>query len=259
MKRGQWHAKTWIATFAVLWLSHAAAQEPLFSAEYRVASGGAFVLGRADYTLTEQSRHRYEYRNTIRTTGLVAWFREETVVERSVWSPLAGALKPHEYSYSRTGGGKEKYETLVFDWDRGVAVGRNGEREWRHTLSPSTIDKLLVTLALMRDLAQNTAPLVYPIADIDKLKAYRFERMGEESVDTPVGSFQAIKLKRIRDPRSKKSTVLWCAPELGVLPVRIDQRQKSGATFQMTLQRVSGWERLKAILAPRVLAVPAPQ
>ena len=75
------------------------------------------------------------------------------------------------------------------------------------------MDKLLYQLAIMHDLQNGRTPASYRIADGGGIKTYSFEKLGEEVVETPLGSFDTIKILRHK-PGSSRKYVFWCAPDL---------------------------------------------
>ena len=60
------------------------------------------------------------------------------------------------------------------------------------------------------------------MVDRKNLTHYQFRFAGRETVKTPAGDFEAIKLERIDNP--DKLGLLWVAPSRDYLPVRIETR-----------------------------------
>jgi hypothetical protein len=78
----------------------------------------------------------------------------------------------------------------------------------------------------------------YAIADGGSLKTYRFMVVGEETVETPAGTFDTLKLERLREDNTRY-TALWCAPELNYLPVKLMQRESDDRLVTSELRSVS--------------------
>jgi hypothetical protein len=89
----------------------------------------------------------------------------------------------------------------------------------------------------MRDLAGGSTTLSYRIVDGAELKDYRFRIVGNTEVDTPAGRFATVQLERERSA-GDRATTLWCAPALGYLPVRVDNRE-DGSTTSVLLHSYS--------------------
>ena len=106
-------------------------------------------------------------------------------------------------------------------------------------LLPDAQDKLSYQLAIMYDLQNGKTEFEYSIADKRKFKNYYFKVVGNEDIATPLGSLQTVKIERVME-KGEKSTVLWCAPSLGFLPVRIEQNEKGGDEFSLMIKSVEG-------------------
>lgn len=77
----------------------------------------------------------------------------------------------------------------------------------------------------------------YQVLDGDDIDTYDFRVLGEEAVTTMVGTVDAIKVERVRDPtQSKRITVLWFAKDWDYLLVRLQQVEKDGKEYQIILE-----------------------
>jgi len=148
-------------------------------------------------------------------------------------------LRPVIYSYQHTGGKKERFVNINFDWDRQRIITRTGKSVWTMPIETGILDKLLYQLAIMYDLERGIMPEAYSIADGGKIKTYHFEYHGKETVNIPVGKFEAIKLERHK-PNSKRKTFLWCAVKLSYLPIKVIHIEKDGSKTTAKLIRLTG-------------------
>ncbi len=79
--------------------------------------------------------------------------------------------------------------------------------------------------------------MTYQVMDGDEIDTYDFRVLGEERVDTVVGSVDAIKVERVRDPtQSKRITILWFAKDWDYLLVRLQQVEKDGKEYQIIVK-----------------------
>lgn len=219
-----------------------------FSAEYLLKAQGSTV-GESRWELAAGEDGLYVYQKRSASAGLLSLFRKQTVTERSEWRYRDGEMRPHAYSYKRTGRKKNRDVQIRFDWEkRTVQTTVNGE-PWQMPLPDGTLDKLIYSLAMMRDLAQGERNLQYTVADGGTLKTYYIEPMGEEQIETELGSMRTVKLRRFRD-KKKRETILWCAPALSFLPVRMEHREKDG-TLELLIQSVDGFDRMQAATVRR--------
>ena len=137
--------------------------------------------------------------------------------------------------YERTGG-KPRRVSIRFDWTKGVAYNTSRGETWTLEVKPGTLDKLLYFLALMRDLADGSNNLEYTFTDGGKVKTYHLEVLGHETLDTPLGSLDTVK---VRHESNERETTLWCAPALHYLPVRVEHLEK-GQVVSMQISSVDG-------------------
>jgi len=82
------------------------------------------------------------------------------------------------------------------------------------------LDELNAELQIREDLKNNSLKSKYLIADAKALDERRFVKQGTESVKTPYGTFNAIKVVMQHD-KPERNTVFWLAPKLDYLPVKM--------------------------------------
>ena len=222
------------------WVASAAAGPPApFTAHYTVHANG-LKIGEMDRTLSRDDGGRYTLETRMYTTGLVALFRDEHLLERSVWLPNNGEVRPLAYLYQQNGS-RDRVERVDFDWQRGVATARYKGRQFRLPLKPGVYDKLAYQVALREDLAAGRTQFDYRVVDKDEIDDYRFRVVGEESLKTPLGTLATVKVERVGHG-DKRKTVFWCAPNLGYALVQIVQ-QNRGNTFASYLTDWKGGPR----------------
>ncbi|MDH5357954.1 MAG: DUF3108 domain-containing protein [Gammaproteobacteria bacterium] len=212
---------------------------PDFSANYLVKINGlqAGELKRDLITTTDGVR---QFKSETQAKGVFAFFKPDLVEEVSIWQRHGSIIRPQSYLYQRTGGKKEKYLSLKFDWKNQRVHIDDKQHPWQLDIEPNTLDKLIYQLALMSDLADQKSPLTYRIADGGKLKTYKISVLGQETVTTPLGTISTIKMTRHRDSPKGRQTTLWCAPSLHYLPVKLEHIEKGGSVFTAVLRRLGG-------------------
>lgn len=219
-------------------LSLAATAEPAapspFEARYVVRTSGIQVgtmLRR--FTLAPDGTYRFE--SVVESTGLAAMLKPLRIEESSAGQWQADGPRPEHYAYRRVSGRKTKQTLIDFDWTGGRTRARIGDTVAESGLEPGTVDKLAYQLALMLDLAAGRQELAYRVADVGKLKDYTLVRGTISRVEAAGKSFETVPVEYARD--DGRRTVLWCAPALGFLPVRIEYTEKDGALTTATLTR----------------------
>jgi len=213
----------------------AAPSLPPFDALYAVYGYGLRIAESRRSLRPAPAGGRLVYESFTHAVGIAAWIAKDRIHERSEWSYHEGRPRPLHYVYDRRGGRKTRHLEMRFHWERGEVEHRvDGRPPWRLRVPPDAQDKLLYQIAIMLDLARG-APLRYRIADGGRLRDYRFEVLGRETVEVPAGRFETVKIRRLDD---RRGTTVWCAPALRYLPVRLAQTETDGTPLRMELLEV---------------------
>ena len=183
---------------------------------------GGFVIGQAIHSW-EHDGFRYQLKSLTETIGLAAVFKPAQVFQSSQGEVIAEGLRPREFRHERAGG----IDTARFDWlGRFVAYG--GRREG---IVGGTQDMLSMYYQLVL-LAPKEGVVEMPIATGRKLETYRFEVLGEESLELPAGARRALHVRT----RSGGDTIeLWLRTGEGAaargLPLKIRFIDRKGEIF----------------------------
>jgi hypothetical protein len=218
---------------------------PDFSANYKVRLN-SLSAGELKRVLTTNDDGSRTFNSKSQAKGVFAFFKPDLVEETSIWMKEGNEVRPQSYLYQRTGGKKDKYLSLNFDWQNQQINIDNKKQTWSLDAKPNALDKLSYQLALMLDLEQKKKAFSYQIADGSKFKTYDIIILGTEIISTPLGKIEAIKLKRKRSSEKQRQTTLWCAPALHYLPVRIEHIEKDGTNFTAELRRLKGFDTASA-------------
>ena len=208
-----------------------------FEATYRIKRAG-LTLGSTRLSYRSTPDGRYTYNSTSGVGGFLSWLRKEHVRESSHGSMSAGGIRPDEYHFHRTGDRGNRVARVSFDWHNNRAVNTVDGKAWRMDIQPGTLDKLVVQIAIMQQLQDQPADLEFSIADGGKPKRYRITIRDEETVDVPAGEFDTIMIEQQAENLQRR-TILWAAPALDYLPVKIMREESSGAVYYSVLESVS--------------------
>ncbi|MBL4783199.1 MAG: DUF3108 domain-containing protein [Porticoccaceae bacterium] len=148
-----------------------------------------------------------------------------------------GRIRIDGYTSKRSFFGNKRTEKLTIDHQLNKAVYTRKNKRRETTLLAEHLGPISYQLQLRRDLFKPDSPLDYSVIAHGKVKNYRFQRAGEEVVDTGLGKFTAQKVRRLRDEKDRE-TVFWMAGELAYLPVKIWQREDNGESYEMILKSV---------------------
>jgi hypothetical protein len=213
-----------------------AAPLPDFSASYELRLGN-LRIGTSHLSLENGTGGSYVYESSSTPIKLVSWLFKQQLHETSKGTLAGTGVRPDTYQYLRSGG-KERREALQFDWQAMTVSNQVEDSGWKMDIPAGTLDKLASQLAMMLALRDGKTDMAFNIADDGKLREYRFRVVGEETLELPAGTFDTVKITKLRDNK-KRETFLWCAPELNYLPVRVWQREKDDAEYQSDLAEFS--------------------
>ncbi len=219
----------WMAFFVALLVSSTAfASSIQFRAEFDLRWYG-MVAARTVWSVQETTTGTVVFASHTVPSKLAALYDNGEIIERSEWIEEAGQLHPLLYNYSRSGR-KARYVRIRFDWEKRIAYHDTGGEPWQIEIPLGTLDKLSYVVAVMIDLSRGKQELNYLVADGKRLRYYHIEHLGEERIDTVLGTLDAHVLRY--KGSNNRQTTFWCAPSLGYFPIRIVYREKHGGEFE---------------------------
>ncbi|MTI63986.1 DUF3108 domain-containing protein [Methylophaga sp.] len=211
---------------------------PDFSANYLVRLNG-IQAGELKRTLTTQENGLRKFSSVSQAKGVFSFFKPDVIEETSVWKLVDDRVTPQRYRYQRTGGKKDKFLQMQFNWRQKQVSIDDREHPWELDIKTGVLDKLVYQISLMRDLNKGIKQVDYLIADGGHLKTYEIKVLARETITTPMGQIETIKLTRHREKPNDRETTLWCAPALGYLPVKLEHVEDE-AVFTAVLRRLQG-------------------
>lgn len=219
---------------------------PLFDATYGIYAFGMQVAeGGRHLRALDAAHSHYEFYTSAKAVGVAALIRDDQITETSAWHWKNGGIQAEKYYFLKQSGEKRRFRQAVFDWNNKRVQSWKDEQQWDLPLlaeQQPVLDKLLVQLALMRDLQahKDVSQQAYWIVDNEAILPYRVEAVGEENVDVPAGEFKTVKLHHRSARNPKRYSHLWCAPKLRYLPVKIEHTEPNGDTVSIRLLKVNG-------------------
>ena len=209
-----------------------------YSAKYQVEYKGRDA-GLADFSLSyDAAQDVYTFRTYLKVKGLLRLVAPNPAIEHSVFVVRDGRIEPREFRYedgTRKGG--KNYQAR-FDWIAGKVI-IEGEQRVELDVTPGTLDRGSLQVALMHDMAGRGALGPYVLADDDSLKTYEYTLLGEERMQTRVGELAVLRYRQQR-VGSSASTSIWVAPALRYLPVRMERQRGSETDTIFVLESVEG-------------------
>lgn len=225
--------RLWMLLLLTVWAAPLRAETSLTPhfATYKVRIS---VLGGQLDTELRRTANGYEATHVIKPTGMSRMFARGTLEETSTFDSAPTGVKPREYA-SRDTLSRDKTNVQVsFDWDTGEARGTVNDTEVVSIIEGLAHDRVSIQYEVMHDLLNNAASDQYTMFEIDRLRPVSVRKIGEKRVDVPAGEFDVIGIRHQAEG-SKRVTTLWCARELGYLPVVIEQHRKGKLRVRATL------------------------
>jgi hypothetical protein len=138
-------------------------------------------------------------------------------------------------SFKAEGGGDNHDADVKFDWIAGRATGVYEGTAVDLPLKPGVQDDLSVQIAMMVELLHGRTPEQLSMIDKNSWREYRYQREGAETIATPLGQIDTI-IYSSQHPGSPRVTRFWCAPSLGYLPMRVEQKRVDSVEWSMDIR-----------------------
>ncbi len=202
-------------------MSQAEALPRAFNANFSVAKGH-LTLGELHASLKYQG-NRYHYKKQTKASGLAALLTGIKIIENTDGRFSKETLQPVDYLFNQTSRTKSRVEKIHFNGN--LATGSYKGTPFKVAIKPDTLDRGSLELAVARDVAMNKPQLTYPVVEKGEIKTFSFARLGKETIKTPAGAFNTVKLSVVRNTNKRKTT-FWLAQELDYMPVKIRHNEK---------------------------------
>lgn len=227
--------RTWIISAVFLFsnLAIADSKPKVFDNEYKTKLYGFNIV--VTNRLTQLNDN--EYQLLFKFDSMLGSITETS---KMLWNNEKNTVVPQHYVYKRRGLGKDRDADLRFDWNKKVVANHVQKSQWQMDIVEKVQDKLSYQLQLQQDFISGKEKFSYKIADGGHLKEYKFEKVGEEILETPLGKVNAVKVKRSRD-NDERITYAWLAKDWNYLLVRLQQEEKGDAyTIYITKASLDG-------------------
>lgn len=206
-----------------------------FEAHYRVYAKGV-PAGEGAIILHNTGADRYRMESRVRATGLARLILRDEISEQ-VEGRVGEQVEPLHYRFRRTGGSREEHTEYRFDWTNGhVAAEHNGNRA-ELALAPRVLDPLSTYLQAMWDLKAERRIEEYQLLDDTRIRAYRVEYQGVETLSTSLGDLRTVRVFRQR-PGSSRAVVFWFASDHDYIPVQVIQYRDGSENLRMELREL---------------------
>lgn len=191
--------------------SNALAMSP-FQASYDFAYNGK-NLGSATRTLSKNGNN-WTYVFAAKAAAIAS------ASETSRFSFSNGQI--NSSSFSRTSKILVHNDTMTINFNPSTKTINTKKKDQPRSFAwkAGALDELNAELQVREDLKGSGLKSNYLIADAKGLDSRRFVKQGTETIKTPAGTYNTIKVVLTHD-NNEKSSIFWLAPQLDYAPVKM--------------------------------------
>ncbi len=153
------------------------------------------------------------------------------------WLENEKRVVPLRYTYKRKGLGNNRDDELIFDWNTLKLTNVRKNHVTNLDVHQRLHDSLSYQVQLTQDLIAGKNNFSYTATNGRKIKSYKFEIVGEEVLQTPLGDVKTIKVKRSRE-NDDLVTYAWFAKDFQYLLVRM-QQEEDGSDYTIYIGKAS--------------------
>tara|TARA_R110002049_G_scaffold138613_6_gene298752 strand:+ start:4101 stop:4823 length:723 start_codon:yes stop_codon:yes gene_type:complete len=186
-------------------------------------------------TTLEQAETGFVATHKLNTTGMARLLAKGEIEETASFMVSADGVMPLLYSSQDSMTSKKTHADVRFDIAHGEVVGSVDGEAFNMPFADLVHDRVSIQYQLMLDLQRGMLQDVYVLYDIDELKTLQVTNIGQQSVKTPAGTFEAVGIQH-QTEGSSRVTTLWCVPELGYIPAIIEQHRKGKLRMRALLE-----------------------
>jgi len=232
-----------LSLLAALVAAHAVAADAVreYTASYEVRYKGKRVA-ESEFRVAAEGPGRYSFTSSTRARGILRLATPNAAVEHSVFEVTDGRIQP--IRFESTDGSRKGEDNYSIDFDLNGGQIRIMRESGTSAIpfESGVLDLGSLQVALMHDVANCAAPGTYRFVDDNGIDSYSYARIEDQPAETDAGTFPTYRYSQQREGSSRQ-TVIWLAPELSALPVRIEQFRNGELQTVFSLAEVSGLQR----------------
>lgn len=220
----------------VLTSSTTAAPPAPYAAEYEARYGG--FKASAERSLNKAGDGAIQMETNLELKLLGQTISRINEASSLVTDTVTGEIRPLTYSFEQTGLGKRS-RSVSFDWDSAIATTMTGHQENTIPLEGTAMDNLSGYLVLRSQLQEGKQEVSFMGIDKGRLDEFHYQVLGEETISTLAGDFRALKLERVRDAASHRTTEIWLALDWDYLLIKLVQKEPGSNTISLELTQAT--------------------
>lgn len=199
-----------------------------FQADYQFQYNGKNV-GSASRILQQQPNQQWLYTFSAKAGAMAS------ATETSRFSFKNGQITSQNFQRN----------SKILVHNRSMAINFNPSTKQINTTKDKTarsfawqsgvLDELNAELQVREDLKNDALKAKYYIADAKEVEGRKFVRQGNETIKTPAGTYETVKVV-MQHANAERNTTFWLAPQLDYLPVKVTHKDED-ASYGLTLTK----------------------
>lgn len=210
--------------------AHAADLKPA-TATYSVTRDGS-AIGDSNFTLKRNTDGTWTLTSDTKGTSGKARLLGIDVHEESTFHWNNGKPQSAVYDYKQNSMIKNRTRHIEFDADAKQAHSQENKDRFTYDTPPGTTDRSTLQLLLAAAVANGAHEIAVPVAVRDRAEQQHYTVTKSEAVTVPAGNFNATRVER-----SDGKAINWYAPNVGMLPVKVQQISGDGSTVVLELKQ----------------------
>ncbi len=149
--------------------------------------------------------------------------------EQAVFACSGAEVHPYRYDYTNTVKAR-KNVSMVYDWGQNKVLTTKGDKSYTVPLPADGVDALSLQAQVRLDVKANPdnfTQKTYAVVTAKRVKHFVVENLGEQTIGTPAGTFNAIKLRQ-SSADDEDETLLWLAKDHDYFLVRVENSDADG-------------------------------
>ena len=210
------------------------AYEAHYIAEYK----GGWIPIEVNATRALSKLDSGEWQSKFKASSSLVDMTESTLMQANLDTQ---SFIPNKYIFKTTGLISEE-RVQIFHWDKLKVWGEHKKQFWKYELLSGSQDSMSYQEQLRWDLINNKQTFAYPVTYKHKLKEYEFELVGTDTLKTPNGNIETIKVKQKITKHNKLETHIWFAVNYDYVMVKLRQKRdgKGGQEIRLKKANVRG-------------------
>ena len=202
-----------------------------YAAQFRGMDGGNLIF--TFHPAGEPGQYIYE--TTADPSFLASLVVSRSATERSRLAIDAQGVRPLDWVFDDGKSGDKADGSLKFDWSAQRVTGRIERENIDFATEPNLQDRLSIQIAVMTALLRGEEPSTFPMIDDNRIKRYTYRKIGDTTLDTPLGKVATVIYESTREGSSRVAR-FWMAPDYAYLALRAEQERKGKVETVMTIK-----------------------